>query len=136
MSVTLTNPEGMPTPVPLGLYRHVAVATGTRTVTVAGQVGWNSEGELVSDTLRGQLVQAFRNVRTALESVGGTFEDLVRVTVYAARWSPGMTGEFEAAVADIREEMGWSPAPLSMIGVDILYMPEILVEVEATAVLP
>jgi enamine deaminase RidA (YjgF/YER057c/UK114 family) len=136
MAVTLTNPEQMPTPVPLGLYTHVAVATGTRTVTLAGQVGWNSDGELVCDTLRGQLVQAFRNVRTGLESVGATFDDLVRVTIYAAGWSPDMTEEFEAAIADIRQEMGWSPAPLALIGVEILFVPEIRVEVEATAVLP
>lgn len=50
MSVTLTNPAGMPTPIPLGLYKHVAVATGTRTVTLAGQVGWNSEGVHSSPT--------------------------------------------------------------------------------------
>lgn len=136
MSVTLTNPEGMPTPIPLGLYKHVAVATGTRTVTLAGQVGWNSEGVLVSDTLGGQLVQSFRNVRKGLESVGATFDDLVRVTIYAARWSPDMTEEFDTAIADVRREMGWSPAPLALIGVDILYIPEIRVEVEATAVLP
>lgn len=134
--VTLTNPEGMPTPIPPGLYQHVAVATGSRTVTLAGQVGWNSRGELVSDTLRGQLLQAFRNVRTGLESVGGTFDNLVRVTIYAARWTPALTEEFEAAVADVREEMGWVPVPLALIGVDILFVPEILIEVEATAVLP
>lgn len=136
MSVTLTNPEQMPTPVPLGLYRHVAVATGARTVTLAGQVGWNAEGELVSDTLHGQLVQALRNVRIGLDSVGATFDDLVRVTIYAAGWSPDMSEEFEAAIADVREEMGWSPAPLSLIGVEILFIPEVRVEVEATAVLP
>ncbi|MGW5416852.1 RidA family protein [Actinomadura geliboluensis] len=91
---------------------------------------------LVSDTLGGQLVQSFRNVRTGLESVGATFDDLVRVTIYAARWSPDMSEEFDTAIADVRREMGWSPAPLALIGVDILYIPEIRVEVEATAVLP
>lgn len=132
----LTNPEQMAAPVPAGLYHHVAVATGTRTVTVAGQVGWNSQGELVSDDLRGQLVQAFRNVQTALQSVGASFDDLVRLTIYAARWSPDMSDEFDAAIAEVRDEMGWFPAPLEFIGVDILYVPEIRIEVEATAVLP
>lgn len=136
MAVTLTTPEGMPTPVPPGLYNHVAVASGTRTVTIAGQVGWNADGELVSDDLRGQLVQAFRNVKTALESVGASLDDLVRLTIYAARWRPDMTDELGAAIDDIRQEMGWVPVPLAFIGVDILFVPENLVEVEATAVLP
>ena len=136
MPVILSNPETMPTPVPADLYRQVAVATGTRTVTIAGQVGWNAEGELVSDTLRGQLVQAFRNVKAGLESVGGSLDDLVRVTIYAARWTPDLMDEFMAATADIGEEMGWVPVPASLIGVDILFVPEIRIEVEATAVLP
>lgn len=36
MPVTLINPQGLHD---AGLYRHVAVATGSRTVYVAGQVG-------------------------------------------------------------------------------------------------
>ena len=136
MPVNLSNPATMPSPVPPDLYAQVAVATGTRTVTIAGQVGWNADGELVSDTLRGQLVQAFRNVKAGLESVGGSLDDLVRVTIYAAGWTPDLMDEFMAATADIGEEMGWVPVPASLIGVDILFVPEIRIEVEATAVLP
>lgn len=135
MPTQLTTPTGMPTPTPEGLYHQVAVSTGTRTVTIAGQVGWDESGELVSDTIRGQFLQAFRNVKTGLESVGGTLDDLVRLTIYAARWTPDKTDEFVAAVDDVRNEMGWVPVPLAFIGVDILFVPEILIEVEATAVL-
>jgi enamine deaminase RidA (YjgF/YER057c/UK114 family) len=136
MPVELIDPEGMPTPVPPGLYTHVAVASGTRTVTIAGQVGWNADGELVSDTLRDQLVQAFRNVQTGLASVGGSLADLTRLTIYTAQWRPDMLEEFNAGIDDVRREIGWIPVPLSVIGVDILFAPEILIEVEATAVLP
>lgn len=136
MTVTLSSPGTMPTPAPPGIYNHVAVATGTRTVTIAGQVGWNADGELVSPNLREQLVQAFRNVNTALESVSGDLDDLVRLTIYTARWTPDKLEEFEAAIDDIRHEMRWIPVPISVIGVDILFAPEILVEVEATAILP
>ncbi len=136
MPVTLISPETMPTPFPPGFYNHIAVATGTRTVTIAGQVGWNADGELVSPNFREQFVQAFRNVSTALESVGGDLHDLVRLTVYAARWTPDTFEEFGAAIDDIRREKRWIPVPISFIGVDILFAPENLVEIEATALLP
>lgn len=135
MPITLSSPEALPTPVPSGLYNHVAVATGSRSVAIAGQVGWNADGELVSPDFREQFVQAFRNVNTALESVGGDLHDLVRLTIYAARWTPDKLEEFEAAIDDVRREMLWVPVPISFIGVDILFVPEILVEIEATAVL-
>jgi enamine deaminase RidA (YjgF/YER057c/UK114 family) len=135
MPINLTSPETMPTPVPTGLYNHVAVAAGTRSVAIAGQVGWNADGELVSPDFREQFVQAFRNVSTALESVGGDLHDLVRLTIYAARWTPDKLEEFEAAIDDIRRDGLWVPVPISFIGVDILFVPEILVEIEATAVL-
>lgn len=136
MPVTLITPQTMPPPVPPGLYNHIAVATGTRTVTIAGQVGWNADGELVSANVREQFVQAFRNVNTALESVGGDLHDLVRLTIYAARWTPDQFDEFEAAIDDIRRTKRWIPTPISLIGVDILFDPAILVEIEATAILP
>ncbi|GGC06218.1 hypothetical protein [Cellulomonas carbonis] len=61
----------------------------------------------------------------------------MRLTFYVTRWTPDRIGAFMAGVASVAEELGL-PSPLppsSLIGVEALYEPDVLVEVEATAVL-
>jgi enamine deaminase RidA (YjgF/YER057c/UK114 family) len=133
MAVTLSTPDGL---APSPFYQHVAVATGTRHVHIAGQVSQGPDGQLVAPgDLEGQTAQAMRNVHTALASVGATWADVVRLTVYVVDWTPDRIGQFAAGVQRVAEEIGYRPAPASLIGVQVLYTPEILIEVEATAVL-
>ncbi len=44
MAVTMLNPEGLPQ---IELYRHVSVATGSKLVSVAGQVAHDADGSTV-----------------------------------------------------------------------------------------
>jgi enamine deaminase RidA (YjgF/YER057c/UK114 family) len=46
MSVSLINPEGLPQ---VDFHHQVSVATGTRTVYMAGQVAWDADGALVGN---------------------------------------------------------------------------------------
>lgn len=134
MPVTLVNPQGLPD---VDLYRHVAVATGSRTVFVAGQVGWDAAGGTVSADLAGQTAQCYLNVATALAEVGASFDDVVRLTVYLVEWTPDKLPEFIAGVARAAAQLGIEPPrpPLTGIGVSTLAEPGLLVEVEATAVI-
>lgn len=132
MPVTLSNPAGLFQPE---VYRQVAVATGTRQVHVAGQVAYDSEGQLVAPgDLAGQVAQAYRNVGLALASAGASFADVVRLTIYVVDWSLDKMPAFAAGLQQAAEELQVTPAPASLIGVSMLYEPGILVEVEATAV--
>lgn len=132
MTVTLSTPDGLPN---TGLYEHVAVATGGRQIYIAGQVAYDSEGQIVAlGDLAGQVAQAYRNVAIALRSAGATFQDVVRLTVYVADWGLEKMPEFLAGTEQVREELNLTPAPASLIGVSILFDPRILVEIEATAV--
>lgn len=134
MPVTLISPEGLPE---LDLYRQVAVATGSRTIYVAGQVGWDDVGGTVGQDLAEQTAQCYRNVARALSSVGATFDDVVRLTVYVVDLTPDKMPQFLAGVARAAAELGIEPPrpPLTGIGVAALAEPGLLVEVEATAVL-
>ena len=88
MAVTLLNPEGLPKP-PADVYRHVAIATGTRHVHIAGQIARDADGNRVATgDLAGQVEQAYRNIATALASAGATFSDVVRLTFYVVDWTP------------------------------------------------
>ncbi|WP_077797079.1 RidA family protein [Streptomyces sp. JHA26] len=135
MPVQRLTPEGMLQPVP---YHHVAVGTGAKHVHVSGQVARRSDGTPVAPgDLAGQVAQALRNTAVGLTGAGATFADVLRLTFYVTRWAPEKIGDFMAGVEAVAEEIGL-PTPLppaSLIGVEYLFEPDVLVEVEATAIL-
>ncbi|MEU1900931.1 RidA family protein [Nocardiopsis dassonvillei] len=135
MAVQRFTPEGMMQPTP---YHHVAVGTGTRHVHVSGQIARRADATPVAPgDLAGQVAQVLRNTAAGLAGAGATFDDVLRLTFYVTAWEPGKIDAFMAGVAEVAEEIGL-PTPLppsSLIGVDYLFEPDVLVEVEATAVL-
>ena len=133
MPVEVLNPEGLPKP---DMYRQVAIATGTKLVFIAGQVARDVNGDPVGiGDLAAQTEQAFRNVATAVEAAGGSFADIAQLTVYVADWSPekmaalGEGAGRAAAVADVDPLK-----PITLIGVAALGEPDLLIEIEAIAV--
>ncbi len=135
MPVELFNPPGIPAPE---IYRQMAVATGTRTVYLAGQVARTAEGAPVgTGDLAAQVEQAYLNVATALAAVGGSFDDVAKLTLYLVDWSPDKLGDLGAGVARVAERLGVDPTkPVTLIPVAALGEPDLLVEVDAVAVLP
>ena len=134
MSVRYLTPEGMTQPTP---YHHVAVATGTRHVHVSGQIARRADGTPVATgDLAGQVAQALRNTATGLAGAGATFDDVVRLTFYVTRWTPDKIDEFMQGVERVAAEIGLAlpMPPASLIGVQYLFEPDVLVEVEATAI--
>ncbi len=133
MAVSLINPDGH---VQVPLYHHVAVATGSRQVHIAGQVAWDADGNLAAPgDLAGQVAQVYRNVAKGLEAAGATFDDVVRFTWYAVDREKEKIGAFTAGVEQAAREFQLSTPPAALIGVSILYEPGILVEAEVTAVI-
>lgn len=134
MPVTFVDPPGLPE---VDLYRQVAVATGSRTVYVAGQVGWDAQGGAVSDDLTEQTAQCYLNVARALDAVGASLADVVRLNVYVVDLTPEKMPLFLAGVAQAVARLGIDAPrpPLTGIGVSALAEPGLLVEIEATAVL-
>ncbi len=133
MPVSLLNPDGH---VQVPLYHHVAIASGSKQVHIAGQVAWDADGNLVAPgDLAGQVAQVYRNVATALAAAGATFDDVVRITWYAVDWQKDKMDAFTAGVDQASREFKISTPPTALIGVSILYEPGILVEAEVTAVI-
>jgi enamine deaminase RidA (YjgF/YER057c/UK114 family) len=135
MSIRLVNPAGLPE-VPI--YRQVSVATGSKLVFIAGQIARDADGGKVGEgDLAAQVEQVYLNLHTALTEVGATFDNVVKVTVYLVDWTPDKMGPFVEGVARATAKLGIDTPlpPLTGIGVAALAEPDILVEVEATAVL-
>ncbi|WP_129667479.1 RidA family protein [Phytoactinopolyspora endophytica] len=135
MTVQLLTPEGMFQPVP---YHHVSISTGTRQVHVAGQIARDADGNrIATGDLTGQVEQALRNTARGLAGAGASFSDVVRLRFFVTNWSPEMYDDFIAGIEHVSTELGIPRPlpPLSAIGVDYLFEPDVLVEVEAFAVL-
>jgi enamine deaminase RidA (YjgF/YER057c/UK114 family) len=126
MTVQLLSPEGMFQPVP---YAHVSVATGTRHVHVAGQIARDADAN--------QVAQVLRNTALGLAGAGASFADVVRLRFFVTQWSPEKIADFMDGVDRVAVELGITLPlpPASLIGVDFLFEPDVLVELEAYAVL-
>ncbi|MEU9709729.1 RidA family protein [Streptomyces sp. NPDC047967] len=134
MAITLVNPSGLPE---IGAYRQVSVATGSKLVFIAGQVARDADGATVgAGDLVAQVEQCYLNIGTALTAVGGTFDDVAKLTVYVVDWTPDKMPLFLEGVARATAALGTTPVPPgTLVGVAALDVPDHLVEVEATAVL-
>ena len=135
MTVELLNPPGIPAPE---FYRQMAVTTGTRTVYLAGQVARTADGTPVgAGDFAAQVEQAYVNIATALDAVGGTFDDVAKLTVYVVDWSADLLPALGEGVGRAAARLGVDPIkPVTLISVAGLGEPDLLVEVDAIAVLP
>jgi enamine deaminase RidA (YjgF/YER057c/UK114 family) len=133
VSVELINPAGLPVP---DVYAQVAVARGSRTVYLAGQVARTAAGEPVgAGDLSAQTEQAFLNVATALAGAGATFADVAKLTVYVVDWDPAQAAAFGEGAGRAAARLGVDPVkPVTLIGVSALGEPDLLVEIDAVAV--
>lgn len=134
MAVRHFTPDGMPQPTP---YHHVAVGTGSRHIHVSGQIARLPDGTPVAaGDLAAQVAQALRNTARGLAGANAGFSDVLRLTFYVTQWEPEKITAFMAGLEQVADEIGLCLPlpPSSLIGVDYLFEPDVLVEVEATAV--
>ncbi len=125
--IQMLNPEGVRAPG--GAYTHTCVVpAGAKWVVLSGQVGISPDGKL-AEGAEAQTEQVYRNILACLKAHGMGKEDIVKFTVYLtdSRYIPA----YRAA----RERMiGNDCKPTStLVVVDGLAAPEMLVEIEAIA---
>lgn len=123
------NPDGLPQP--FGPFVQVTTAEpGGRLVFVSGQVAFDEDGNVLGEgDIVAQTRRVMENMKTALAAAGATFADVVKITNYVTD-----AGEYPK-VAPIREEYLEEPYPAStLIEVQSLIYPELLIEIEAVAV--
>ena len=124
----LNPPELHPAPG----FSHVAIATGTKFVHVAGQVALDQEFGIVGgDDLGEQTRAAMRNVEQALRAAGAGWDDVVRRTIYTLHPT-----EFATITAAIDDFTGGADHPAqTIVGITGLAVDGLLIEIECTAVL-
>ncbi len=123
----LVNPEGSETIYEMMQFSQ-AVKVGTM-VWVSGQVGVN-EDFTIAEGIEAQSRKAFINLQKVIETSGGTLSDIVEIVTYHTSMKD-MEG-FSNVKAEFftRNYPAWTA-----VGVSELVMPELLIEIRATAII-
>jgi enamine deaminase RidA (YjgF/YER057c/UK114 family) len=123
------KPQG---PFNVPSFSQVTTAQGGKLVFVSGQVAWDAQGKPVPGDLEAQTRLTYDNLKIALAAAGATFDDVVKMTVFVkdldtAKWK---------TISQVRSQYlsRERPPASTMIGVTGLVFPELLIEIEAYAV--
>lgn len=80
-----------PTMFAAGGYSNAVAVSGGKLVFVAGQVAFDTKGNVVGrGDLRMQFRQTYENVRAALAAAGAAPSDVVKVTTYIVNYDPAV----------------------------------------------
>jgi enamine deaminase RidA (YjgF/YER057c/UK114 family) len=116
----------------LGFVQGKEVTGAERTLYCAGQTSVDENGQpLHEGNMEAQALQALDNLDTVLREAGYALSDVVRLTIYVTD-VPAYRQAAPAIGARLRDA-GVRHAS-TLLGISRLAMPELLVEIEATAV--
>jgi enamine deaminase RidA (YjgF/YER057c/UK114 family) len=114
-------------------YTHAVAVEGGRSVFIAGQVAFDKDGNVVGKgNLRAQTDQALDNLVAALAVAGATPADVVKLNTYIVNYKPADLPIIREARARLFE--GENLPASTLIGVQALAMEDLLIEIEAIAV--
>jgi len=112
----------------------VVVATPGKMIFISGQIAMDPSGNIIgAGDLRIQTEQAMRNLGSALDAAGATFDNVVKINWYVKNFN----GDQLPLIREIRARyLNQSHPPANTLaGVAELYPPEALIEVEAIAII-
>ncbi|MEV7678420.1 RidA family protein [Streptomyces sp. NPDC088341] len=122
----LRAPDGV---APGHSYSHAVWGTG-RFVAVSGQCAFDADGKVVGEgDPAAQARQVFENLRRCLGAAGASFADVVKLTYFVTDVAhlPAVREARDAVIDTAR------PPASSAVQVAALFRPELLVEIEAFA---
>ena len=129
----LINPASLPRPVG---FTHGILATGYRTLYLAGQTALDAEGSLVAPgDIVGQYRQVLSNLRAVVDAAGGEMANIVKMTIFVQD-----RDDYKAhlkELGEIHKEFFGSHYPATaLLEVSRFFDDGVLVEIEGIAVTP
>jgi enamine deaminase RidA (YjgF/YER057c/UK114 family) len=126
------NPQGLPkNPA----FSQVVITQGPgKTIYVGGQNPINATREIIGKgDIQAQTEQVMLNIQTALAACGGTFENVVRLSIYIVQ-GQNLYEAFQASQKFISNAA--NPPAISVVIVAGLANPNFLIGIDATAFIP
>lgn len=127
--IRFVNPDGLFKP---STFTQIAVASGKRIVLISGQTARDENAKIVAvGDVQKQTEKAIENLRIAVKSVGGSMADIAKITTFIVDLQP----DDRLWIGKMVKEKFPSPPAHTLIGISALAAPELLVEIEAIAIL-
>jgi 2-iminobutanoate/2-iminopropanoate deaminase len=116
-----------------GLSQSVSIDCGaSNMILLSGQVPLDAKGNLVGiDNVEKQTEQIFKNIEIILKEYGGTGKDIIKLGIFITDISK--TPDFRK-VRDLYINLQ-NPPVSSLVEVSKLFRDDVLIEVEATAII-
>ena len=116
----------------LGFSQAIEVRGAQRVLYCAGQASMSADGRpLHAGDMRAQVEQALDNVEVVLKTAGLSLSDVVRLNYYTTNVDDFFAA-YEVVLRRLKDA-GIQPSS-TLLGVTRLAFPELLIEIEATAV--
>ncbi|QQX89157.1 RidA family protein (plasmid) [Cupriavidus necator] len=129
MTTQHLNPTGLLSFPPL---TQVVVSSCRILAFIAGQTACNAQFEVMGgNDYRLQSIQALKNLQTAVHAAGATVRDIVSSTVYLRELTPEVAEQFMAAFSVAMDGESFPAHAFTMVGVQALASPDVLVEISA-----
>jgi reactive intermediate/imine deaminase len=130
--VNFINPSSVSTPRG---YSHSAIIDlgNCKMVILSGQVPVDNQGNLVGEgDFNKQTEQVFLNIKNVITEAGGTMDNIVKLNIYLTDVSLIQT------FRDIRNKFvnPENPPAATLVQVTSLFRSEVMIEIEATAIIP
>ncbi len=130
MAFEYSNPPGVHQPAPT--YTHLIRVKDGDLLLISGQIALDEAGNLVGKgDLYVQARQVFKNLKAILASTGADLSNVLKWTIYVVNYQ---FADRELLVAALNDELDTPQPPAStLVGVQSLAIPDLMIEIEAIA---
>lgn len=126
------NPDGVNKPK---TYSQVVKVNGGTMIFTSGIVADDANGNIIGKgDLKAQVKQAFDNLKIVLAAAGAEFKDVVKMTYYVVNYKPEQIPMIREVRANYLPTE--NPPASTLVGVAALFNADVLIEIEAVAVVP
>ena len=116
-------------------YHPVCVSEGRRRIDISGQIAFDLNRNILGgDSLEEQTRYALNNVKLAIEVGGGTLANVVKYVIYVVGYKPEQRDILTKVWFEFLPDEAERP-PCTLIGVETLAVPGLLIEIDAEAIL-
>lgn len=123
------NPDGIFKP---STFAQIVIADGDKTVYISGQTARDDKSNIVAvGDVRKQAEKVFHNLRVAVEAAGGKMSDVAKITTFVVNLRP----DDRVWIGEMVKKNFPKPPAHTLVGISALAVPELLIEIEAIAVL-